>query len=106
MNPDSIPSMPEHCKTRAMVSRCCKCRGSCGNAGVHRDGASVAGGPGAGPRARPAASWLAERPWIWIWVVFLVLISVWTGFIILAVKHQPASVPLSPTAHSLSHRHE
>ncbi|MDB6135316.1 MAG: hypothetical protein JWM59_3559 [Verrucomicrobiales bacterium] len=103
MNPDLIPPRPEHRQACAMVSRC-KCRGSCGNAGIHRDGAPVAGGPDAGPRPRPS-SWLAERPWIWFWVVFLVLISVWTGFIMLAVKNQPASVPLSPTTNSRSHSH-
>lgn len=39
-------------------------------------------------------SWLAQRPWIWFWVAFLVLIAVQTIFIVLATKYQPASVPL------------
>jgi hypothetical protein len=39
-------------------------------------------------------SWLGERPWIWFWVSFLVLIAAWTSFIVLAVKHQPAAISI------------
>ncbi len=47
--------------------------------------------------ATPAAlggGWLARRPWLWIVAAFVVLFSAWTVFIIVALKHQPETVPL------------
>lgn len=96
----------------ATASRCGQCRGSCGNAGFHRDDAALAGSPAAGltglsgqrvqaaaialplPDSTEQLSWLSERPWIWFWVTFLVLIAAWTSFIVLAVKHQPAAISI------------
>jgi len=37
---------------------------------------------------------LKKRPWLLVVLAFVVLISVWTAFITLAVKNQPAVVPL------------
>lgn len=36
-----------------------------------------------------------SRPWIWIIVAFAVQILVWTVWIAVASKHQPADVPLA-----------
>ena len=41
---------------------------------------------------------LTKRPWLLIVLAFVILISVWTAFIMLAVKNQPAKVPLQQTA--------
>lgn len=46
---------------------------------------------------------LKKRPWLLIVAAFLVLISVWTAFLFLAVKNQPETVPLetaNPAQHS------
>ncbi len=50
----------------------------------------------------PKASWIGRRPWLWVWLAFIVLIAVWTVFIFLAVNHQPEVIPL-PHASGPSH---
>jgi len=37
---------------------------------------------------------LKKRPWLLVVLAFVVLISVWTAFIMLAVKNQPQKIPL------------
>lgn len=37
---------------------------------------------------------LKKRPWLLVIAAFVILISMWTAFIVLAVKNQPAVVPL------------
>jgi hypothetical protein len=44
---------------------------------------------------------LAERPWLFIVVAFLMLVSVWTAFIYLAVTNGPMTVPLDSTTASI-----
>jgi hypothetical protein len=39
---------------------------------------------------------ISNKPWIWIVLVFLVLIAVWSWFITIAVQNQPESIPLPP----------
>ena len=35
-----------------------------------------------------------KRPWIWVIVAFVVLISAWTNFIRIALNNQPEIIPL------------
>jgi hypothetical protein len=42
---------------------------------------------------------LAERPWLFIVAAFVILVSVWTCFITLAVRHAPQNVEI-PAAHA------
>ncbi len=35
-----------------------------------------------------------QRPWLWIVLGFIVLISAWAVFMTIAIKNQPESVPL------------
>ena len=37
---------------------------------------------------------LKKRPWLLIVLAFVILISIWTAFIMLAVKNQPQKIPL------------
>ncbi|WP_166442783.1 hypothetical protein [Phragmitibacter flavus] len=41
---------------------------------------------------------ISNKPWLWIVLAFLVLITVWTCFITIAVNNQPEKIPL-PTPH-------
>jgi hypothetical protein len=43
---------------------------------------------------------IARRPWLLVIAAFFLLISVWTCFIYIAVKHGPAVLPLDPAATS------
>jgi hypothetical protein len=43
---------------------------------------------------------IKKRPWLLIVVAFLILIAGWTAFINLAVKNQPATVPLESESSS------
>jgi len=36
--------------------------------------------------------WLKKRPWMWIVFAFIVLIAIWTKFIMLAVNNQPEKI--------------
>jgi hypothetical protein len=38
---------------------------------------------------------IARRPWILIWFGFFLLITVWTVFMVLALRNQPERLPLS-----------
>lgn len=130
----AIPHKTEFRQACATASRCGQCRGSCGNAGVHRDGATVAGSPGAGPAGSagnqaaasiaaaaaavihtgttgaaviavpssvpgPQLPWLGERPWLWFYAAFVVLITAWTSFIVVAVRNQPVPVSIQNQHH-------
>ena len=44
---------------------------------------------------------LAERPWLFIVAAFVLLVSVWTAFIYVAVTNGPATVPLDATTASI-----
>ena len=35
-----------------------------------------------------------KRPWIWIYVAFLVLFGAWTTLFTIAYKNQPEQIPL------------
>ncbi|MEM7146016.1 MAG: hypothetical protein AAF591_12840 [Verrucomicrobiota bacterium] len=37
---------------------------------------------------------MKSRPWLYIVFAFVLLITVWTVFITIALKNQPASIPL------------
>jgi hypothetical protein len=37
---------------------------------------------------------IADRPWIWIIVAFIILIAALTEMVYIAVKNEPPSVPL------------
>ena len=39
-------------------------------------------------------NWLKKRPWIWIVLAFVVLITSWVWLLRLAIETQPESVPL------------
>ncbi len=39
---------------------------------------------------------IADRPWIWIIVAFVVMIALMTVFVVISVKYEPKEVP---TAH-------
>ena len=39
-------------------------------------------------------SFLKNRPWIWVWVAFGVLLSAWTILVTIAVNNQPEKIPL------------
>lgn len=45
--------------------------------------------------------YLAERPWLCIVAAFMLLVTVWTCFIYVAVKNGPATVSLEATTASL-----
>lgn len=45
--------------------------------------------------------YLAERPWLFIVAAFLLLVTVWTGFIYVAVTNGPVTVPLDATTASI-----
>jgi hypothetical protein len=38
---------------------------------------------------------IAQKPWILIWIGFFILISVWTIFMVLALRNQPERLPLT-----------
>ncbi len=61
----------------------------------HRECSRPAGSLVASLPAEAESSWLVRNPWIWFWVVFIFLISLWTAFITVAVHNQPASVPVA-----------
>ncbi len=39
-------------------------------------------------------TWLKKRPWLWIVLAFVVLITAWVFLLRLAIQTQPESVPL------------
>ncbi|MCB1064427.1 MAG: hypothetical protein KDN20_16100 [Verrucomicrobiae bacterium] len=39
-----------------------------------------------------------DRPWIWIYVAFLVLFGAWTTLFTIAYKNQPEQIPLGQAA--------
>ena len=41
---------------------------------------------------------IAERPWIWIVVAFVVMIAVMAAFVIISIKYAPKEVPV-PHSH-------
>jgi hypothetical protein len=43
----------------------------------------------------PLFEHIANRPWILIWVGFFLLISVWTIFMVIALRNQPERLPLT-----------
>lgn len=43
--------------------------------------------------------YLAERPWLFVVAAFVVLVSVWSFFISLAVRHAPQTVEI-PAVHA------
>lgn len=86
--PSKIVKIRRTCDTSA----CCGCGRGEGCSPIHREDSSPSGSRAAGLAHHD--SWLAQRPWIWFWVAFAVLLTLWTAFMIIAVKYQPASVPL------------
>lgn len=44
-------------------------------------------------------TWIRDRPWIWIVVVFVLLIAVWIVLIKIARDNQPESVPVIRVEH-------
>ncbi|MFZ4764224.1 MAG: hypothetical protein ACOYMN_04650 [Roseimicrobium sp.] len=48
---------------------------------------------------------IAQRPWLFIVAAFAILISVWTGFIYVAVTNGPVIVPLEATTASIHAGH-
>lgn len=40
------------------------------------------------------SSFLKKRPWIWVWVAFIVLLGAWTALFTIALKNQPRPIPL------------
>lgn len=49
--------------------------------------------------------YIADRPWLFVVAAFVILITVWTGFIMTAVKHGPAPSPLEATKASIRAKH-
>ncbi len=41
-------------------------------------------------------AFLRQRPWIWVFVAFLVLFAAWTILFTVAFRNQPETVPVSP----------
>lgn len=37
-------------------------------------------------------NWLKKRPWLYIVFAFVILIAIWTKFIMIAVKNQPEKI--------------
>lgn len=42
---------------------------------------------------------ISARPWLLVVAAFVLLVTMWTGLIVVAVRHAPQSVPLSPVVH-------
>ncbi len=42
-----------------------------------------------------------KRPWLWVVVAFIALISAWTALIIIAETHKPEQVEIQPTAQTV-----
>lgn len=42
---------------------------------------------------------ISVRPWLLVVAAFVLLVTMWTGLIVVAVRHAPQSVPLSPVVH-------
>ena len=49
--------------------------------------------------------YIAERPWLFVVAAFVILITVWTGFIMTAVKYGPVPSPLEATKASIRASH-
>lgn len=49
--------------------------------------------------------YVAERPWLFVVAAFVILVSVWAGFIYVAVKNGPATAPLEATRASIRANH-
>jgi hypothetical protein len=45
---------------------------------------------------------IASRPWIWVVLAFVVLLSAWTTLFYIAYHNQPESVPLARPVHAAS----
>lgn len=47
-------------------------------------------------RHQPAnmKKFFAKRPWIWVIIAFVILISAWSTFIRIALNNQPEQIPL------------
>lgn len=45
---------------------------------------------------------IASRPWIWVVLAFVVLLSAWTTLFYIAYHNQPESVPLVRPVHAAS----
>ena len=41
-----------------------------------------------------AGGFIARRPWLWVVLAFVVLISAWSVLFYIAIKNQPEVVPL------------
>lgn len=39
-------------------------------------------------------TFLRERPWLWVWVAFIVLFSAWGTLFTIALTHQPERIPM------------
>jgi len=42
-------------------------------------------------------NWLKKRPWLWVILAFVILISAWTAFITIAVNNQPELIDIHDT---------
>ena len=40
------------------------------------------------------AGFIASRPWLWVVLAFVLLLSAWSALFYIALEHQPESVPL------------
>jgi uncharacterized membrane protein len=47
--------------------------------------------------------YLAERPWIWVVVSFVVFVAVLASFVTMAVQNMPETVPLTGGVQRASH---
>ena len=44
-----------------------------------------------------ASTFLRDRPWIWIIVAFIILITGWVALFLIAKEHAPEPIPLETT---------
>lgn len=42
---------------------------------------------------------ISDKPWLLIVGAFVLLICMWTALIVVAVRHRPQPIPLSPALH-------
>jgi hypothetical protein len=42
---------------------------------------------------------IAAKPWLLVVAVFVLLIAMWTGLIVIAVRNRPQPVPFPPPPH-------
>lgn len=74
-------SMPASTSKNSGTCKCSKDCGCCTRKALARS-------------AKPQPGFFAKRPWLWVFVAFGIMFSAWTVMFSLAIKNQPAVVPL------------